>query len=217
VKHRSFFLAVAVATAAAAFGGLTPSAQLPLAIAATPPPSPPVLPTFTPQPAFTQPPNTPVPIQPPGALPTPSHAGNVTIPLGKSKATPTPAPPKDSRKGIEGVWEVQIQRSAITEYVHFKLTQDGNALTGVFMGSDGKKYALAGSIDGKNVRIVVTLPDGSSLIFAAVLDGTTDMLGLMTSAKEAVAFTAAYRPKENFLDNITPGPGGAGGGGMPPR
>jgi hypothetical protein len=55
------------------------------------------------------------------------------------------------------------------------------------------------------------MADGSSMTFTAQLDGTTDMLGMLTSTSESTPFTAAYRPKENFLDNISASPGGMGG------
>ncbi len=110
---------------------------------------------------------------------------------------------------------MQIQRDAKTEYVHFKLKQTDNAITGIYMDHDSKTFPLAGSLDGKTLQIVVTFPDGTTTIFKAELDGTTDMLGLMTSPKEQVPFTAAYRPKESFFDNINPGTGMGGGIGQP--
>ena len=48
------------------------------------------------------------------------------------------------------------------------------------------------------------------------LDGTTDMIGMLTTPKEQVPFTAAYRPKEKWIENVNPAPGrrgGTGGGG----
>ena len=55
------------------------------------------------------------------------------------------------------------------------------------------------------------LPDGTTILLEARVDGTTDMLGMFTDAAERVPFTAAYRPKENWLENINAQPGGIGG------
>ncbi len=140
----------------------------------------------------------------------------------------SPSPPPDARKGLEGVWELQIQRGPKTDYAHFRLVQTGTTLTGTYLDNAGKKYPLAGSVDGQSVRLVVTLADGTTLLLEGRLDGTTDMEGLLTSPQEQVGFTAAYRPKEKFMDNLNaaPGglggtgggnPGGGGGGGYPPR
>jgi hypothetical protein len=143
--------------------------------------------------------------------------GIKTSPVPKGNATPTP-PPADNRKGVEGVWEVQIQRGENTQYTHFSLRQTGTALTGTYLDGAGKKFPLAGSLDGQTFRIVVSLPDGSTVLMEGRLDGTTDMLGMLTDAKERVPFTAAYRPKEKWFDNINAAPGGMGGGGYgPPR
>lgn len=211
MKHRSLFAAVALATAALAIS-MTPSLGGVPAAAATAPPTPPPLPTTTTAPAAAVTP-TPQPFALPTLTPQKRPAPG---------ATGTPAPPKGAniRKGIEGVWEVQIQRGAKTEYDHFQLTQSDTAITGTFLDTDKKKFPLAGSLDGKTIRIVVTYADGTTAIFSAQLDGTTDMLGIMTTAKETTPFTAGYRPKESFFDNINPAPGGmggSGGGGMPPR
>jgi hypothetical protein len=164
-----------------------------VAAAATPPPSPPPLSAATPAP-----PNT-------ASTPEPNIFS-------------TPTPPPNARQGIDGVWEVEIQRGTQVEYTHFKIKQLDNAITGVYLDQSNKQFPLAGSLDGKDVRIVVTLKDGSSLTFAATLDGTTDMLGLLTTPKDSVPFTAAYRPKEDFLENINAGPamGGQGQGITPP-
>lgn len=125
---------------------------------------------------------------------------------------PTPTPPTDARKGLEGVWEVQIQRASRTEYTHFKLLdQDGATLTGIYLDGKGKKYPLAGSVDGQQIRLIVTMPDGTSLLMEARLDGTTDMVGMFTSPTEQIPFTASYRPKEKWIENVNPSPGGLGG------
>jgi hypothetical protein len=127
--------------------------------------------------------------------------------------TPSPTPPPDARKGLEGVWEVEIQRPNTTEYTHFKLAQIGNTLSGTYVDGKGKKYPLAGSVDGQAVRMIISLADGTTILMEGRLDGTTDMLGLLTTSKEQVPFTAAYRPKEKWIENVNASPGGLGGGG----
>ena len=207
MKRLLFSLAAVVAV------GLTASflngrAAAQMAASPTPPPSPP--PVSGPSPA-------PTPMLPPGALPTPPPGGTVTVPLTlgtpkpKGSATPSPPPNVDAnRVGISGVWEVQIQRSSDTAYTHFKLDQKGSVLTGEYLDTDGKKYPLAGSIDNKTVRVVVSLPNGSSMIFTGQQDNRTDMYGLLALANDSVPFTAAYRPKFKWIENVAPG-----GSGMP--
>ena len=188
----------------------------------TPLPTPPVLNAPAAAPTL-QATNQPVgPNGPAAATPTPNAALDNLMKANGAKATPspkaTPTPPADNRKGIEGVWEVQIQRGATTDYTHFSLRQTGTALTGMYLDGAGKKFPLAGSLDGTSVRLVVSLSDGSTILLEAKVDGTTDMLGMLTDAKERVPFTAAYRPKEKWFDNVNPAPGGIGGGGYgPPR
>ncbi len=117
------------------------------------------------------------------------------------------------------MWELQIQRGANTEYEHFNLKQTGAAISGTYLTQDKRKYPLAGSIDGRNVRLVVSLANGSTILLEGRVDGTTDMLGMLTDAQEQVPFTAAYRPKEKWSDNINAQPGGLGSpsNGYPPR
>lgn len=152
------------------------------------------------------------PTPPPGApLPIPKPAASASIKIGGAKATP--APPKDTtikRVGIAGVWEIQIQRATGVTYTHFKIDQKDNVLTGTYLDTDGKKYPLFGSIDGKSVRVVVSLPTGSTLVFTGTQDAFTDMIGMLALSNDSVPFTAAYRPKYNWLDNLTPGAGGMG-------
>lgn len=199
------------------FGYLVALTAIALPALAAPPPPPPNLaaPTAAPSTA-------------PVAAPSPAASDATLInPLGPPpKASPnpsaTPTPPQDNRVGIEGVWEVQIQRGDKTEYTHFNLKQTQTALTGVYMDRAGKKYPLSGSVDGQSVRVVVSLPDGTTQLFTGKLDGTTDMLGMLSNAKENVVFTAAYRPKEKWIENINAQPGGLGGmsggnNGIPPR
>ena len=132
--------------------------------------------------------------------------------------TPTPDP---NRKGIDGVWEVQIQHpDGTTTYDHFKLTQTANTVAGEFLDNEhnNKKYPVTGSLDGKNIHLVVTRADGTTMVFTGSVDGTTDMIGMMQDGSQQIAFTAAYRPKYRFLDTISPIPGGIGTGtGTPPR
>ncbi len=188
---RSLSALALIAVIAGAVGAARPP-EIPAA-AATPPPSPPPI------------------NQPPGVLPTPAGSNaTVTLPIG-GKATATPTPPKDTddpnRVGISGVWEVQIQRDSSTTYTHFKLAQKQNVLTGQYLDAGGKKYPLAGSLSGHDVRLVVSLPNGTTTTFTASVDGTSDMLGMMQTPSESVAFTAAYRPKYKWIDNISPNPG----------
>ena len=154
----------------------------------------------------------------PDATPTPNSALDGLMKANGAKSTPapkgTPTPPPNDRKGIEGVWEVQIQRNANTSYEHFQLKQTGTALTGTYLDGGGKKYPLAGSLDGTSIRLVVSMPDGSTRLLEGRLDGTTDMIGMFTDPKESVPFTASYRPKEKWFDNVNPQPGGFGGGGL---
>jgi hypothetical protein len=147
--------------------------------------------------------------QVPATQATPAPQLQIPATTTKAKATPTPAPPEqvDKRVGISGVWEVQIQQPSGTVYTHFKLDQKGTALTGQYLDSNGKKYPLQGSIDQKDVHIVVTMPSGAALVFSGTLDATTDMEGTLASTKDMIGFTAAYRPKYNWIDNLSPNPG----------
>jgi hypothetical protein len=160
---------------------------------------------------------TPPPPPPPlgSSIPTPSATLG---PIANPSGTPSPSPPPDARKGIEGVWEVQIQHMNSTDYTHFKLAQTGNALTGTYL-DHGKKYPLSGSLDGQDVRLIVSMPNGTTMLLEGRLDGTTDMIGLLTTDKEQVPFTAAYRAKEKWIENVNAAPGGLGapnGGGYTP-
>jgi len=195
----------ALATGALIAGALGGAASFALpGVAATPPPTPPPLGT----------PSTPAPDTATTPIPVPSGFGlpGQSQPAPASSATPTPPP--DARKGLEGVWELEIQRGAKTDYAHFLLQQSGSTLSGTYLNDAGKKFPLAGSVDGQSVRIVVTLPDGTALLLEGRLDGTTDMVGMLTSGQEQVGFTAAYRPKEKFIDNLNAAPGGLGGMGQ---
>jgi hypothetical protein len=189
----SSFLASAGASIALAvlfFGA--PSARF-VAVAATPPPTPPPIGT----------PGTPVPAASVFTLPavTPSP-----VPPGKAKATPSPLP--NARKGLDGVWEVQIQHTNGTDYTHFALTQKGDDLTGTYLDGRGKKYPLSGTVDGQAVRLIVTMPNGTTLLLEGKLDGTTDMIGMLTMPDGQVPFTASYRAKEKWIENVNPSPGG---------
>lgn len=201
---------LAVAAVALSCGLFAPGAHQVVA-AATAPPSPPPLggPTL-----------------PPLGPSSNASPGQATVPL--NRATPVPsgspsAPPDDGRKGLEGVWEVVIQRMNDDPlYDHIKLTQKENVLTGVFLDNQNhnKQYPLAGSVDGNNIHLVVTKDDGTTMTFNGTVDGTTDMIGMMQRGTETIAFTAAYRPKYKFIDSIAPGTGmpgtgGTGGGSYP--
>ena len=168
------------------------------AVAATPPPTPPPIGTtpVEPSPSATLPPAPPVP----------------------AKAA-SPSPPPNPRKGLDGVWEVQIQHPSGTDYTHFKIAQQGDALSGTYLDTRGKRYPISGSIDGPAVRLIVAMPDGTSLLLEGKLDGTTDMIGMLTTAGGEVPFTASFRPKEKWIDNVNPSPGGISqpsGGYTPP-
>jgi hypothetical protein len=154
------------------------------------------------------PPPTPPPIGTPASTPQPNRSS-----AAEAKAAPSPSPPPDSRKGIDGIWEVQIQHPNGTDYTHFSLTQQGGALTGTYLDARGKKYPLAGSVDGQTVRLIVSLPNGTSLLLEGKLDGTTDMIGMLTSSDGTVPFTAAYRAKSKWIENVNPSPGGVPSGG----
>jgi hypothetical protein len=182
---------------------------------ATPPPPPPALAA------------TPTPSASPSASPIPTATPSLDNVFGghhgghqktASAANATPTPPVDTRKGLDGVWELQIQRGANTEYEHMDLIQSGTGLTGYYLTQDKKRFPISGMMDDQHdVRIIVTRPDGTTILLEAKVDGTTDMLGMFTDSKERVPFTAAYRPKEKFIDNVNAGPGGLGGigGGAP--
>ena len=109
---------------------------------------------------------------------------------------------------MTGVWEIALQTADGVVYSHFNLKQDGNTVTGQYLDENGKKFPLSGTIDGKNVRVVVSLP-GSALVFNGTEEAFTDMVGTLTGAKDVVGFTAAYRPKFKWIDNVSPG--GLGG------
>jgi hypothetical protein len=205
-------------------------------IAATPQtaPAPQTSPTPPPPPAdMTQPQASVSPaaapsatVVPPGAT---TPAPSLDTLLGAPKTAPdskphaTPSPPPDLRKGLDGVWELQIQRAdSSVVYDHFNLKQTGSALVGTYLDNQkNKRYPLAGSVDGDSIRMVVSMPDGSTILLQGRLDGTTDMIGMFTDPKENVPFTAAYRPKEKWVDNLNANPGlpsgGGSTGGIPPK
>jgi hypothetical protein len=193
VKPFSLVLTAAVAAATVTFSAAS-GARTP-AVAATAPPTPPALGTpATPQPDASI---------APGAVP--SAAATV----GPS---PSP-PPKNARKGVEGVWEVQIQHPNATDYTHLALTQQGDAVSGTYVDGRGKKYPLAGTVDGQAVRLIVSMPNGTTILLEGRLDGTTDMVGELTTSDGTVPFTAAYRAKTNWIENVNPSPGGMPSGG----
>ncbi|MGD0967285.1 MAG: hypothetical protein ABR949_03260 [Candidatus Aquilonibacter sp.] len=203
------------------FAAVALLAAAPAPPAPTPPPTPPPLTDTQASPAASPDAGTPATTASPAPSPTSaldSIFGNPGGGRGKHAATgATPSPPPDTRKGLDGVWEVQIQRGPKTEYEHMNLIQTGQNITGTFLTKDNKKYPVTGSLDGQsNVRLVVSLSDGTTMLFEARLDGTTDMLGMYTNPQERVPFTAAYRPKEKWIDNVNASPGGLGGGSGPP-
>lgn len=211
MKPSLFFPAAVAAPALAGVFFLSISAVRSVAVAATPPPTPPPIGT----PGV---PATPPPMGTPG---TPGPAASViNIPAGTAPAPskPTPTPPPSARKGLDGVWEVQIQHPNTTDYTHFRLTQQGDELTGTYLDAHGKKYPLTGVVDGQSVRLIVTMPNGTTLLLEGRLDGTTDMVGELTGAEGEAAFTASYRAKAKWIENVNPSPGGipSQGGYTPP-
>jgi hypothetical protein len=169
----------------------------------------------------------------PSGVPTASPSATPTAPPSLDNAlggkhrhgapSATPTPPVDTRTGLGGVWEIQIQRGANTEYEHMNLSQTGDTIGGYYLTQDKKKYPISGVVDTDHtVRIIVSRPDGTTILLEAQVQDNTDMLGMFTDAKERVPFTAAYRPKEKFMDNVNAAPGGLGGiggnssGGGPP-
>ena len=62
------------------------------------------------------------------------------------------------------------------------------------------------------------MPNGTTLLLEGKLDGTTDMIGMLTLPSGEVPFTAAYRAKAKWIDNVNPSPGGipSQGGYTPP-
>jgi hypothetical protein len=201
VKPFSFIAAaLGAALSLAAFAGAPAHGP---AVAATPPPTPPPI-------------GTPATPQPNDATGPEATSGPYASP--EQTLGPSPSPPPNARKGIEGVWEVQIQHNSGTDYTHFKLTQDGNALSGTYLDSRGKKYPLTGNVDGQSVRLIVTMPNGTTLLLEGRLDGTTDMIGTLTMPDGIAGFTAAYRPKGKWIDNLNASPGGipSQGGYTPP-
>jgi len=195
VKPHALVLTIVAAAATMFFAVVAPTGRL-AAVAATPPPTPPPID----QPVTQAP--TPAPAASAFTLP------NETPTPAPAKTKPTPTPPPDARKGLDGVWEVEIQHTSGTDYTHFKITQEGDALSGTYLDAKGKKYPLAGSVDGQAVRLIVTMPNGTTLLLEGRLDGTTDMVGMLTLPDGQVPFTATYRAKTKFIDNVSPSPGG---------
>jgi len=195
-------IAAAAAIALAGFQAGTGNAQAQAAPTAPPPP---------PAPGATA-----MPL-PPGPLPT-AQGSTATITIPQKKAKATPAPPKDepNRVGLSGVWEVALQQPSGVAYAHFKLTQSGSILTGTYMDDKNRRFPVSGSLDGKDVRLVVSLPNGSDLIFKGTEDANTDMVGTLDISSNVIGFTAAYRPKYKWTDNLNPSamgglPGTSGG------
>jgi hypothetical protein len=206
VKSSSFLFASAGSAVVALVALGAPAGRV-AAVAATPPPTPPPI-------------GTPATPQPNASL-APSPAPAITFapsPAPVASLKPTPSPPPNARKGLDGVWEVAIQHANTTDYTHFKITQDGDTLSGTYLDTRGKKYPLAGSVDGQAVRLIVTMPNGTTMLLEGRLDGTTDMVGMLTMPDGQVPFTASYRAKEKWIENVNPSPGGVPqpGGYTPP-
>ncbi len=196
MRPSSFFVGAAASTAVAAvlFAG-APSTRLPAVAATAPPTPPPIGEPATPGPAATV-------FTLPAASPSAGAVGR--------KPNRRRRPPPNARKGLDGVWEVQIQHPNGTDYTHFTVKQQGDALNGTYLDTHGKKYPLAGSVDGQAVRMIVTMPNGTTMLLEGKLDGTTDMVGMLTTPDGQMPFTASYRAKEKWIDNVNPSPGGLG-------
>ena len=207
MKSSSFFAIFGGTIVAIALVSGLPPGRI-AAAAATPPPTPPPInsPAMTPQPDSSMLPQPAATLFPLGA------------PAKSAKSTPTPSPPPNSRKGLDGVWEVEIQHPSATDYTHFQLQQQGAALTGTYLDAKKKQYPLVGTVDGQDVRLIVSLPNGTTLLLEGKLDGTTDMVGMLTTAGGEIPFTASYRAKEKWIENVSPSPGGVSqpGGYTPP-
>lgn len=205
MRAPSLFIAAVTGTAAAAVLFLAGAPARSAAAAATPPPTPPPI-------------GTPATPAPNGDLALPAVSPSPTPPATTTATKGRPGPPADARKGLNGVWEVQIQRPSVTSYTHFQILQQGDALSGVYLDSQGKKYPLSGTVDGQAIRLIVTMPNGTTLLLEGKLDGTTDMVGMLTAPDGQVPFTAAYRAKEKWIENVNPSPGGipSQGGYTPP-
>jgi hypothetical protein len=198
VKSSSFFAFLVGAIVALALVGGLPQGRI-AALAATPPPTPPPIDStaaMTPQPDSSTLPQPAATLFPLGA------------PAKSAKSTPTPSPPPNARKGLNGVWEVQIQHPEHTEYTHFQIQQQGGALTGNYLDAKKKRYPLVGTVEGQDVRLIVSMPNGTTLLMEGKLDGTTDMVGMLTTAGGQIPFTASYRAKEKWIENVNPSPGG---------
>ena len=70
--------------------------------------------------------------------------GSAPLSSGRHARRRRPARRPNARKGLDGVWEVQIQHPNGTDYTHFKLTQQGDALTGTYLDSRGKSIRWRG-------------------------------------------------------------------------
>ncbi|MGA7354838.1 MAG: hypothetical protein WA431_16735 [Candidatus Cybelea sp.] len=184
--------AAAAALATVLFAGAPGSRSV--ALAATPPPTPPPIGGT---------PATPAPTPTASFYPAPE-----VTPTGMPRYKPTPSPPPNARKGLDGVWEVAIQHPATTDYTHFAIKQDGDALNGTYLDAHGKRFPLVGTVDGQNVRLIVTMPNGTTILMEGRLDGTTDMIGMLTLSDAQVPFTASYRAKEKWIENVSPSAGG---------
>ncbi|MBV8066832.1 MAG: hypothetical protein JO113_02560 [Candidatus Eremiobacteraeota bacterium] len=195
---KSFLLVAGGGSAAALLLALCmPAARLAAAAATPPPTPPPITAPASPEPNASM---------APAPAPYVTLGPSATPPLATPKATPSPPP--NARKGLDGVWEVAIQHPNATDYTHFKITQEGDTITGTYLDSRGKRYPLAGSVDGQAVRLIVTMPNGTTMLLEGRLDGTSDMVGMLTMSDAQIPFTASYRAKEKWIENVNPSPGG---------
>ncbi len=201
---RSLAVAVAFALAAA----LAPDSGSRVAAQVPPPPPLPNPRQNTPNPAQTT-----IPITggssnatPPSTIPVASPAADESAPpargrrrLGRANgapASPTPAPSSSAEPAptatptspafatLDGTWEVQLQYIDHTDYSFLRIAQtQGGQLTGQWRYG-GKEYPLSGTYDGRLIKFVVAMADGSTS-FSGYVEGASDMVGLVEFPKVA--------------------------------
>ena len=108
---------------------------------------------------------------------------------------------------------MQLQRPSGTDYTHMKLVQTGTTLSGVYLDAHNKKYPLAGTVDGEAVRMIVSMPDGTTLLLEGKLDNAeatmknniTGILHKLGAPNRTRAVTYAVRQGWLVLDHPVAG------------
>jgi hypothetical protein len=120
-------------------------------------------------------------------------------PSAAATAQPTPAPSASDAatpaaySSLDGTWEVQLQDGSRTTYSHFKLRQSGQDVAGTWVVDRSHLYPLTGSYDGRLFKFTATETAGA-VTFSGYVDGSTEMVGLLTRAGgAAMPFTASHR------------------------